>query len=150
MIERVERHSLKHAPIVLARNRISHSLTRTNFVVQTGFLIEDGAVQLFLGGEVAKDHRFRHVRRPGDLFRGRTAKAALGKEAHGNAENLQPAFLAGHPRVRMGRMAGRGIWCASHLCRSKYSLTILKQSKSSVALETLWADGFAGRSKSAG
>jgi hypothetical protein len=65
--------------------------------VQAGLVIEDGAVELLLGGKMAKHHRFRDAGGQGNLFSGGAAKAALRKQAHGHAQDLQAPVLARHP-----------------------------------------------------
>src|SRR4030095_15119810 len=94
---------------------------------QARFVIENGAIQLFFSGEVAKDHRLRHARGERDLLGGGAAKAALGKQAHRHAQNLQAAILAGHAGT-VSVASGNFPFRLHHLPlgfskKSKYSLT---------------------------
>jgi len=103
-IESIEGDSLKDRAIVFALDRIAHHVQRIHRFVQASFVIEDRAVELFLGSKVTKDHRFRDAGRQGDLFRGGAAEAMLGKKAHRHFQDLQAPVLARHANdaVRTG------------------------------------------------
>ena len=59
-------------------------------------MIENGAVERFLRGEMAKHHRLGNTSGQGDFLRRRPPKSALREQSHGDAQNLQPALFAGH------------------------------------------------------
>ena len=96
MLERIQREPLEDREVILSLDGFRDYQARIQTVVQTRLMIEDGAVKFFLGREVTKDHRFRHSGCPRNLFGGGAAKAALRKQTHGDAQNLQPALFAGH------------------------------------------------------
>src|SRR2546421_4579984 len=125
--------SFKDGAVILARDRFGHYRARVFQTDGAGLVIEDGGVEFFFGGEVAKDHRLRDARRVRDLFGGRAAKAALRKEAHGDNQDLEATLFARHaPADERARVsAGRGDLFAQKLIRfrlrlfeSKYLLTI--------------------------
>src|SRR6267378_902523 len=64
--------------------------------IATGFVVENGVVEFFLGGKMAKDHRFGNAGSLRNFPGRRAAKAFLGEEADCDAEDLQAPFLARH------------------------------------------------------
>ena len=98
MLKRVQRESLKNREVILSFDGFSHHRAGIQAVVQTCFMIEDRAVELFLGREMTKDHGFRNAGRQSNLFRGGADKTSLRKQPHGHTQDLQPARIAGHAR----------------------------------------------------
>ena len=52
-----ERESFKDRAVVLQPDCIRHHLARVAQAFGAGFIIKDGCVEFFFGGEVAEDHR---------------------------------------------------------------------------------------------
>jgi hypothetical protein len=95
-------------------------------------VIENRCIQLFLGGEVTKDHRFGNAGGLGNFLGSGAAKTTLGKQVHGTLEDLHAPFVAGHARHdRIGNQVtgGTDLFAQSVLLRfdlenrSKYLLT---------------------------
>jgi len=54
----MQRQPLEHRAVVFPRDGFCYDLARLHLVVQTGFVIENRAVEFLLGREVLKEHRF--------------------------------------------------------------------------------------------
>lgn len=97
-VERVERETFKHRPVIFARDCFGNYLQGLELVMQAGLMIENRAIEFLLGGKVAKDHRFGHAGGQSYFFCGGPAKATLGKQSHRHAQDLQAPLFAGHAR----------------------------------------------------
>ena len=73
--------SFKDCAIVFLFDRIPRQLPGIQ-TTGAGFLIENGAVEIFFGGKVPEDHCFRDAGRFGNFFGGSAAKAAVRKQPH--------------------------------------------------------------------
>ena len=95
-IERVEGKPLKHGAIVFLLNGVRNYLQRIELVMHTRFVIEDRAVELFLGGKVPKHHGLRDAGRLGDLLRRGATETALREQAHRFTQDLQTPIFTRH------------------------------------------------------
>src|ERR1043165_4501202 len=93
MLKSMKGQPFKDRAIVLAANGFSHNLVRAFNAALAGNVVDDGAVELFLGGEVAEDDCFGDAHGMRNLLGGRAAKAALRKELDGDAYYLAPALF---------------------------------------------------------
>src|SRR6185369_460991 len=96
MIESRERECLKHGAVVFPLDGVRSQILRVNTIVRTRFVIDDGGVKLFLGGEVPEDHGLRDTGRVCDLLRGCPAETSVREEAYGHRQDLRPALFPGH------------------------------------------------------
>ena len=97
LLQRVERQPFENCSIIFRGHRLGHHQQRVHALVHTCLVIENCAIQLFLGGEMPKYHCLGNAGRRRNFLRRRAAESALRKQAHGHAQNLQPPIFAGHP-----------------------------------------------------
>src|SRR5689334_1505933 len=96
VFERVKGEAFEDSSIVLEPNGIGNYCERIEARITTCFVIENRGVELLLGCEVSKHHRLGDARGSSNFARGRTAKAAFGKQADCDSEDLHAAFFACH------------------------------------------------------
>ncbi len=84
VIESAESERLKHGAIVFSLDAVGRHFCRLKPAARARFVIEDGGVEFFFGGEVSKDHGLGDARRLGDLLGRGPAKTSFGKEAYCN------------------------------------------------------------------
>ena len=130
MVQRIERESFKNSTIISLLQDVADHVKWIHDVFVARFVIEDGAVEFFFRGKMAKDHGFRNARCLRDFFCGGATKSPLRENSHRGAENLQSALFAGHPAdsqaagITCCRDAGFGQLSLPLSERSEYLLTI--------------------------
>jgi hypothetical protein len=90
-------------------------------IAADGVGVEDGGVEVLLGGEVAEDNGFGDAGGEGDFARSGAAEAAFGEEVDRDFEELAAAVFAGHAGVGWLCRGGNSVGHASIV--SKYLLT---------------------------
>jgi len=89
VIEGAERESFEHRAIILPADTFGGHLFRFERLASAArFVVENGGVEFFFGGEMAKNHRLRDAGRLGNFFGGGAAKSAVGEETNGYAKYL--------------------------------------------------------------
>jgi hypothetical protein len=89
VVEGAERERFENGAIVLLVDTFGGHLFRfEGFAAAARFVVENGGVEFFLGGEMAKNHRFGDAGRLGNFFGGGTAKPAVGEETNGDPKYL--------------------------------------------------------------
>ena len=89
VVESAERESFEDRAIVLAANAFGGHLFRFERLASaTRFVVENGGVKFFFGGEMAENHRLRDAGRLGNFFGGGAAKPAVGEETNGYSKYL--------------------------------------------------------------
>jgi hypothetical protein len=89
MVECAKREGLENGSIVLLADAFGCHLFRfESFAAAARFMVENGGVKFFLGGEMAKNHRFGDAGRLGNFFGGGAAKPAVGEETNGDSKYL--------------------------------------------------------------
>src|SRR5687767_547671 len=96
MIHHADGETFEHGAVIFALDSVGHQLARILQAPGAGFMIEDGAVEILLGGKVAEDHSFRDSGRPGNFLGSSAAKALLREQTHGHQQELQPPLFARH------------------------------------------------------
>src|SRR5215203_6823820 len=99
MLESAERKRLENGAIVFALDAVGGHLRGFKLPAGASFVIEDGGIELYLGGEVPEDHCLRDACRLGN-FPGRSAaETSLREEFYGYRKNLQTPLLTRHTRA---------------------------------------------------
>src|SRR2546426_12715482 len=89
--------AFKDGAVVYLSDGVVYQLTRIFQAAAAYFVIENGGIEIFLGGIVPEDHCFRDAGRFGNFFGGGAAKATVRKQPHRHAQNLQAPLSPGHP-----------------------------------------------------
>src|SRR6185312_4722161 len=98
MLERSIGEISEDRVIVLACYRVRDGHDWIEAGIATGFVIENRCIQLFLGGEVSKHHRFRHTGCMGDFACCRSVKSFPGEKIYRDLKDLHAPLFARHTR----------------------------------------------------
>lgn len=96
VVESSESERLEDGAIISALDAIGSHLRWLKPATRARFVVEDGGIKLFFGGEMAKDHRLGDTCRLGDFLGRCSPETSFRKEAYSHPKNLKPALLAGH------------------------------------------------------
>src|SRR5919106_624722 len=96
VVESSESERLKDGPVVFALDAVGSHLGWLKPAARARFVVEDGGIKLFFGGEMAKDHRLGDTRRLSNLLGRCSPEASFRKKAYSDPQNLKPALFAGH------------------------------------------------------